>query len=436
MRTRERAVALPLAMLRILLTRVLKTIGALALTLIVLVFLATCAPPGKLKRGMPAHEFIDPPEVTEATMQGRDSVTLRATTMYEAGPIRRFFQGRKYRDAWSAPVTVPVAWLDTLKGGLTPDDMGGGFQTLSIDVIDPDGCVYTLRSVNKNPNKFIKPWMRWTNVDNLAIDGIASGHPYGAQVMPALSDAAGVRHFHPEVYFLPKQDALDTLNPLFGNRLFWLEYEPEGEGCNWVSMDGFDEFQDSDDVLERWKEDPDEHRPDIRGLVRARLFDVWVGDWDRHDGQWGWAETHEPDPDGKGEIHRYYPIPNDRDNVFYGISGLMPRLVGAFERRLRPFGEEIDDIDGLTMNSQYFDYSFLYDVPEEVFVEEAKSLQEDLTDAEIEAAIKVWPESVYRHDGDRIVAHLKSRRGDLVEYARNFHKVIQERGKVEDREEE
>ena len=394
-----------------------------------------CAPPGKLRSGMPPHTFIDPPEPTREALAGRDSVTLRATTMYEAGAVRRALQGDKYRDAWAAPVTVPVAWLDTLRGGLEPDDPGGGFQTLSIDLIGPEGCVYTLRSVNKSPDEFIAPWMPATNVDNLAIDGLAAGHPYGAMVMPALSDAAGVLHFHPELYFVPKQEALGKRNEAYGDKLFWLEYEPEGEGCNWLGLEGFDEFQDSDDVLDDWRDDPDEHRPDLRLLARTRLFDIWVGDWDRHDGQWGWAETHEPDPDGKGEIHRYYPVPNDRDNVFYGIGGLVPNTVGLFERRLRPFDEEIDDMDGLTLNSAYFDYSFLYDVPEETFLEEARSLQESVTDADIEAAIREWPPAVFEADGPRIIAHLKRRRDDLVGYAREFYRVIQERGEVEDREE-
>ena len=417
--------------------RVSATTPRLFLAAIASLLLAACAPPGRLKSGMPPHVMIDPPAATPELLAGRDSVTLRATDMYRAGPLRRLFNGRKYREAWGAPVTVPVAWLDTLRGGLTPDDKGGGFQTLSLDLVGPEGCVYTIRSVNKNPEKFLRPWMRWTNVDNLVIDGIASGHPYGAQVMPGLSDAAGVRHFHPKIYFVPAQPALDSFNDDFGNRLFWLEYEPEGEGCNWVGLDGFDEFQDSDDVLEKWREDPEEHQPDLRALVRARVFDLWLGDWDRHDGQWGWAEVHvdAPESGGDGEIHRYYPIPNDRDNVFYGIGGIVPRIVASFERRLRPFGPTIDDIDGLTSNSQYFDYSFLYEVPVATFEEEARSLQAALTDEAIETAMRAWPSAVYAADGDRIVADLKTRRGDLVDYARAFHAVIRERGPVEDREE-
>jgi len=379
---------------------------------------------------MPPHVFIEP-ESPDLITRETDSVTLRATEMYEAGGYRRFLHGDKYRDAWAAPVTVPIAWLDTLKGGLTPDDKGGGFQTLSLDLIDSAGYVYTIRSVNKNPHKLIKPWMNFMGMDNLVIDGIAAGHPYGAMVIPALSDAAGVKHLNPRLYFVPEQPALDSFNREFGNRLFWLEYEPEDDVHDAMNMPSADDFDDSDKVLEKWRENPENDQPDLRALVRARVFDLWLGDWDRHDGQWGWIQYDTED--GK---HRYYPVPNDRDNVFYGIDGFYPRIVRTFETRLQPFGPKIKNLDGLTSNSAYFDYTFLYEVPESVFVEEAESLQDALTDAVIERGIHVWPESVYQYDGDRIIKNLKIRRGDLVEYAREFHQVIRKRGPVEDREED
>ena len=378
---------------------------------------------------MPDHVFIEP-DAPEKVVRGVDSVTLRATDMYEAGRYRRFLHGRKYRDAWAAPVTVPVAWLDTLRGGLTPDDKGGGFQTLSLDLVDTAGYVYTIRSVTKNPYKLVKPWMRTLGIDNLVIDGIAAGHPYGAMVIPALSDAAGVKHFNPTLYYVPAQPRLDSFNDQFGDRLFWLEIEPEEDVPDAMGMPTADDFDDSEKVLEKWRDDPDEERPNLRALVRARVFDLWLGDWDRHDGQWGWIQYDV----GDGE-HEYYPVPNDRDNVFYGIDGFYPALVRTFEKRLQPFGPRIKDVDGLTSNSAYFDYTFLYEVPEEVFVEEARSLQAALTDEVIERSMRVWPQTVYEHDGDRIVGDLKARRADLVDYAREFHRVIRKRGPVEDREE-
>ncbi len=373
---------------------------------------------------MPEPVYVDPTSAAAVT-RGTDSVTLRATDMYAAGAWRRFLHGRKYRDAWQAPVTVPVAWLDTLKGGLRPDDMGGGFQTLSLDLVDATGVTYTIRSVTKNPHKLVKPWMKLFGIRNLVIDGIAAGHPYGAMVMPALSDAAGVKHFDPKLYYLPAQAALDTFNERFGGSLYWLEYEPEGRVPAAMDLPRADDYDDSEKVLEKWRADPDTERPNLRALVRARVFDLWVGDWDRHGGQWGWVQYDVGD--GK---HQYYPIPNDRDNVFYGVNGLYPGIVRLFEKRLQPFGPKIKSVDGLTSNSAWFDYAFLHDVPAQTFVEEAESLQAALTDEVIENAIREWPASVYAEDGERIVSNLKKRRGDLVDYALKFHRVIRERGEV------
>ena len=379
---------------------------------------------GRLEAKMPDHVFIEP-DAPEKVTRGMDSVTLAATDMYEAGKFRRMLHGRKYRDAWAAPITVPIAWLDTLKGGLTPDDRGGGFQTLSLDLVDPEGVTYTIRTVTKNPHRLIKPWMGILGIDNLVIDGIAAGHPYGAQVLPALSDAAGVKHFNPTLYYLPAQPKLDSFNADFGDRLFWLEYEPEGDVPEFMGMPRADDYDDSEKVLEKWRDDPDTEKPDLRALARARVFDIWLGDWDRHDGQWGWIQYDTPEGG-----HGYYPVPNDRDNVFYGINGLYPNIVRLFEKRLQPFGPDINSVDGLTSNSAWFDYTFLHDVPEEVFVEEARALQAALTDEVIERAIRTWPASVYEHDGERIIRDLKTRRGDLVKYARKFHKVLQKRGEV------
>src|SRR3954454_22258947 len=48
---------------------------------------------------------------------------------YEASGLYEFFWGKHYRDEWTTPVKVPVVNLDTIFGGLTPIEQGGGRQT-------------------------------------------------------------------------------------------------------------------------------------------------------------------------------------------------------------------------------------------------------------------------------------------------------------------
>ena len=372
--------------------------------------------------GMPDNVLLDPNSVDVARRV--DSVTVAAADVFAANGLQRWLYGEMYREAWATPVTAPVLRLDTFAGGLRPVKRGGGFQTLSLDLVDSAGVVYTLRSVTKNPSKLIPEWAPALGISNVITDGISAGHPYGATAAASLSELAGLPHMHPQLYYVPAPAALDTFGEGFRDRLFWIEYEPDGEVAPWLGMPNFVKWEDSDDVFEAWRADSLSAKPDLRALLRARLFDIWVGDWDRHDGQWGWATTL----DSATSVKTYTPVANDRDNIFYGVSGVLPLTVAAFERRLQPFGPEVDDVAGLTLNSQYFDGAFLYGLPQTAFVEEAEALRAKLTDAGIEEALRAWPEEIYELNGERIGARLRSRREGLVEAAKEFHAVLQERG--------
>ena len=62
------------------------------------------------------------------------------------------------------------------------------------------------------------------------------------------------------------------------------------------------------------------HVVDQEYVVRARLFDLLIGDWDRHDDQWRWGEyEHGTDSDKK----LYRAIPRDRDQAFFKNDGFL-----------------------------------------------------------------------------------------------------------------
>src|SRR5262245_38887371 len=72
---------------------------------------------------------------------------------YEAGWFRRFFFGKGWRILWTTELSVPVADLDTLRGGLTAFDRGGSGQTLALRFCTHDGRIYQFRSMDKNPGQ-------------------------------------------------------------------------------------------------------------------------------------------------------------------------------------------------------------------------------------------------------------------------------------------
>jgi hypothetical protein len=252
------------------------------------------------------------------------------------------------------------------------------------------------------------------------VDAISASHPYAALAVAELSNAAVVLHTHPRVLFVPKQDFLGKeYNEKYGNRLFLLEYETEGKK-NWTGMNDVEEILDTKD-LQEWKQ---KYGPDLKideaALVRARLFDLLIGDWDRHAKQWGWVVQKK---DGKRIAT---PLAGDRDNAFFNIDGIIPGIISSeyIEPLVRPFEEDIDYMPGLVYPNDVY---FLHFTAEEIFLQEAENLQRLLSDEVIEKAFLIWPENIRELDAGEIIQKIKSRRDNLKDHAKEFHRVLKEK---------
>src|SRR5690606_10519210 len=135
-----------------------------------------------------------------------------------------------------------------------------------------------------------------------------------------LADAANILHTSPKVYFIPKQETLKEYNENYGNKLFLFEHETESK-TNWTSIENVSTIIETDDLQELKLERGDSLRIDEHALVRARLFDLIIGDWDRHAKQWGWVIKNEQN----GQIA--IPLPADRDNAFFNVGGIIPNII-------------------------------------------------------------------------------------------------------------
>ncbi|MHA6280952.1 hypothetical protein ACXYMT_12300 [Salinimicrobium sp. CAU 1759] len=348
-------------------------------------------------------------------LQESTPVTVVATNQYHSNALKRFMQGVNYRSAWEAPVEAQVFLLDSFK----IDEEGGGNQTKSLKIIDKQGIVYSLRSINKDPDPLIPKAAKILNLENIVVDGVSAQHPYGAVLAAKLSQAVGVLSTKPKIVYVPKHKALERFEDQFGDRLFLLEYETEGE-VNWTDINNVQEIVETDDLQELKAELGEKLKIDQQQLVRARLFDLLIGDWDRHSKQWGWALQQ------RSDRLVAIPIAGDRDNAFFRIDGVIPTILTnhLVQPMVRPFEEDIDHIPGFVYP---FDLYFLKGVPKDVFINEAKYIQQQLTDKKIDEAIQEWPENLVRLNGKELAAKLKSRRNKLVKYAIEFHEVIEEK---------
>lgn len=359
-------------------------------------------------------------ELENIDFKKHDSIKLAITHLYDGDEVKKIIQGSNYRETWSTPVKFPVAYLDTLKGGVKILEEGGGHQTHTLKLLAKSGVKYSLRSVNKDPEPVVPDIAKTLGLENVVIDGISAQHPYAAVLAAKLSEKAGVLNTHPTMMFVPKQKELGKYNEDYGNHLYLLEYETESD-VNWTRYNA-DKIIETDDLQELKQKMGEKLHIDKPALVRARLFDMVIGDWDRHAKQWGWVLENEKDYKLKA-----IPLAGDRDNAFFDIDGILPEILTnrKIQPLVRPYDKDIDYMKGLVYP---FDVYFLNDIPESVFVQQAEILQKKLDDKAIDESFKVWPDTIYKLTGKEIKSKIISRRNHLVDYAKSFKKIIDERG--------
>ncbi|MEP2278546.1 hypothetical protein [Maribacter sp.] len=361
-------------------------------------------------------EIIGLSDVEEIDFKSYDSVLVAASTLYEGNSLKNVMQGEQYRKAWSTPVKVPILYLIDIDDDVKVLEEGGGKQTHSLKVQRGDGTLMTLRSVSKDPSPLVPKVAKTLGIENIIVDGISAQHPYAALVVAKLSEKVKILNTRPKVVFVPKHKQLSSYNDKYGNRLFLLEYETKGN-AKWLGLKNVDSLVDTDNLQELKINNTSKIGIDEKSLVKARLFDLLIGDWDRHAKQWGWAIEN------IGDSINAIPLPCDRDNAFFNLEGVLPTIISnnAFLPEVQSFEKEIDFLSGLISP---FDVYFMRDIPPSVFEQEAKKLQQLLTDEVIESSFSVWPEDIFELDGEELITKIKSRRNNLVNYAKLYQQEL------------
>ncbi len=355
--------------------------------------------------------------------QAVDSVTIQAGKHYKRGWLHRLFWGKHYRPVWLAEVTVPVFEMDSLKGGLKFEKLGGGFQTTSMTLSDSTGFTYALRSLDKDPVLVVPKPLRKTFVANILRDQTTAMNPYGALAVPSLAEAAGIPHSTPKLYYVrPNDTAFGENAELFSNKVFMLEEKFDGKNTLTPALGDAVDISGSGKML-RNRFEEDDHFIDQQTFAKARLLDLLIHDWDRHEGQWEWAEYE------KNNNKIYRPIPKDRDQVFYRFQdGIFPWIFSRnwAIRKFESFDDELKDVYALTMNAEFLDRRALGQVTREQFDSLAIVLQNNITDNVINEAVRSFPEQVYQLEGETTARKLRSRRDQLRKAAAEFYEILAE----------
>ena len=356
--------------------------------------------------------------VPKVSYKGKFAVVAPDTNLGGSG-FKRFWLGDLNRDLWTTPLKVPYLDIHFEKGGLTPIKKGGGMQTLSLRMQGADGKQYTLRGIKKNTTFLTTKNMRGTIIQDAIYDGMAGSHPYASVVIPPLSRAAGVYHSNPTLVVIPDDPILGDYQEEFGGMFCLFEERPDGDMSDASSFGNSEKVMNYKDAIHKMHTKY-KHVVDQDYLVRARLFDCLIGDWDRHDDQWRWGTFKE------GDWTYYRPIPRDRDQAFFEFDGVFMWVANRkwVVRKFQPFSPDVRDMGGQNFNARYFDRSFLIGAEREDWIRIAEDLQAKMTDAVLEEAIKGFPPEGYDLTGEEIVETLKLRRDNLVKFAERFYEIL------------
>jgi type VI protein secretion system component Hcp len=340
-----------------------------------------------------------------------DSIKIAIEPVYNTvSKTHQFLLGDNYRKLWATPVTLRIFHLTKEKGGLTILQPGGGMQTKSLRLQDPTGQEWVLRTIQKYPERVLPPNLRETIAKDIVQDQISDEHPFASLTVPIMAAALGVPHANPEIVYVPDDPTLGKYRKDYANQVFLFE---EREPLDASKTDNTGKAQDK-------LQDDNDNRVDQKLVLRARLLDMLLGDWDRHEDQWRWERVK----NDTGIV--YKPVPRDRDQVYYYSTGVLPWLVSRYllMAKFQDFHERIRSISRWNLNARNFDRYFLNGLSQQDWEEQIAYVQSKLTDQLINQALMKMPADIYQLSGKTIQQKLIARRNILKEQGLKYYRSL------------
>ncbi len=375
---------------------------------------------------------------TDKNISGLDSVSA---SIYEGSGRKSFIYrtlfGNHYRDVYYKKLKFPSVRLDTLYGGLRPLKLGGGQQSMSLRMVDTLGREYVLRRMKKNAAQFIQanafsqnyiqPDIYGTATESFLNDYYTTSYPFGSLLIDGLADIAGVFHSNTRVMYIDHQTALQEYSHKLSPGLYQLE-ERAAKSYKMLATFGVaDDIISSDEMLTLLEKD-EKYKVDIAHFIKTRLFDMWIGDWDRHEDQVRWGVFKQQD-----QTIVFRPIPRDRDQAFSKFDGWITRLLVATTpamRKLPVYSDDIPNLADFNANGIKMDLILANDATSELWKTMAQELTDKLTDLEIDKVFERFPTEMQNENVKKIRQLLTLRRQHLVKWSQDYYKILNKKAIV------
>lgn len=384
-------------------------------------------------------EVIPAPQNVDVSVFPKVHPPEKTISIYQHDSIREalFFKtvwGAKYKDAYSQPVTAPIASLDTLYGGLTVVREANTDDYNALLLKDSKGNKYRMRAMAKNALKISRKIVFEDNTDPTKetetdvptmkgqnINFYTASHPYAQMAIPDMAKAIGVFYTSPQLFYIPKQENLGNFNENFGNDLYLISVAPSEKSEGEALFEYPDDVETTDDILTKMRKTGNVF-VDEENYIKSRLFDMLIGDWDREPGHWRWAKYYNQ---YKKDV--FVPIPTNRDNAFSSFEGNILDLTQSLfsgTKRSHIYSDKLADLKWFNKEGIILDRALIPNSGRSQWKYLARKIQEDLTDEIIEEAFNSVPPEVQDESLNEIKQKLKARKENLEEIADKYYSYL------------
>jgi hypothetical protein len=338
---------------------------------------------------------------------------------HQGGSFFRYWLGDNYRDAWDQPLEVPC--FDLSHGPYTIERVGGSQQSLTFHLKHPSGREYKLRSFIKKIE--LPDILQETIIEDALLDHQSAIHPWGFWLSAKLSDEINLPHNHPYVVYVnTDQPAFKSFQETFKSGFYQMVEKPD----NILSDPSYKaqglEHVWSTQKMVRKLEGKSKYRMDQEAYLKARLFDILIGDWDRHKEQWKWMVFKEKDH------WSIRPFPIDRDTAFYKGDGVFT----WWGRRKwvnytwQNYNAKLRHPESLMIQSMSMDHRYTSNVSKEKWKEIAQSIYEALPPEKVAAFLEQFPYHMPEADKKELLTAYTRRRDNFLNTAQQMRVMLHE----------
>lgn len=324
--------------------------------------------------------------------------------------IYNWMWGRHYRLLYTIPIRVPSATIETLGGGMDIVGQAEGFHGLLLE--NKRKQLYLLKPLGGSTSflesKFFREIYNKTDFKNTYLDEFLGDaytiiNPYTFLVADYLAKSAGLSFSPSRIYYIPSHMRKDTVadGSDIQDRLVNLINVPD---INLRSnLYTTEDFLDSLQVSKNYMADQNLY-------IRERIFDMWIGDWNKTNENWEW-QSHTVN-----DSVIYTPIVIDRNHAFTKVDGVL------FKQMLKMLSLDfICNYDSLILKDtkKINKLAFALDMAvagrsdESVWIRQAQEIRKQMTDSLIDSAFTYLPEGVKHDEIELIKRKLKRRRLEL-----------------------